>query len=137
MPRPGTDGRFSGGGDNNCETPDASIGVTRSGATGRLAIAAAGMPGIGGAGDGTALAIDEPPPCTVRRTPGGVIRSANVTGENWVGGDGGLTVPAVAATEDAGAGVAGGVTLCTELATGTAGAGGAGEASWPAVTPIG
>jgi hypothetical protein len=90
-PTPGIEGRFSGGGDSNCDTPDASQGVTGSGAAGTPATAAADVPGTGGAGAGTTLAIDDAAPWTVCRTPGGVIKSAIVTGASGVGGVGGGT----------------------------------------------
>jgi hypothetical protein len=91
IPTPGIDGRFSGGGDNNCDTPDASQGVTGSGAAGTLATPAADVPGMGGVGAGTTLASEDAAPCTVWMRPGGVIKSANVTGAGGVGGVGGGT----------------------------------------------
>jgi hypothetical protein len=47
MPRPGTDGRFSAGGDTKLESPDANNGVTGSGVEMPATVPAA-VPGIGG-----------------------------------------------------------------------------------------
>jgi hypothetical protein len=76
--RPGIEGKFSGGDDTNWLTPVANGPVTGSSTGGMLAAAAAAVPGTGGAGGGMTLETDVTPLCTVRRTPGGVRRSAAV-----------------------------------------------------------
>jgi hypothetical protein len=64
MPRPGTDGRFSAGGDTKSEIPDANNGVTGSGVEMPATVPAA-VPGIGRAGGGMTLATDEAALCAV------------------------------------------------------------------------
>lgn len=62
MPRPGTDGRFSDGGDTKLEIPEANSGVTGSGVE-MPGTTPPALPGMGGAGGGMTLATDVAAPC--------------------------------------------------------------------------
>jgi hypothetical protein len=64
MPRPGTDGRSSAGGDTRLESPEANSGVTGSGVE-MPETAPSVVPGIGGADGGMTLATDEAAFCVV------------------------------------------------------------------------
>jgi hypothetical protein len=64
MPRPGTDGRFSAGGDTRLEIPEANSGVNGSGVE-TLGTRAPAVPGMGGADGGMTLATEETAFCVV------------------------------------------------------------------------